>query len=487
MALKQPIPQAAVMDSKYTLEEGMLQEAAPSSGRVSRKVLTLAFLAGLGFAVLLISPGTFGGEDSAINMALAGMQLGGARLPLPTVQRTWQPAKAASAWQPAKSGQPMCQSWGGATATYTMQPENARSMMTRATGNAEGGDPIITILGATGLVGQELLELIPKAWPGAKLNLLASRKRTMDCHGKTWEIEAADILETPDAPKGDLAMVALDDDYSRKYVPILLELGYRVIDKSNCYRMDPKVPLVVPGVNSDLVTDDVKLVANPNCNTIPFCLAVAPLQRKYGLKAATVSSYQAISGAGVGTLDDFLGKCAEGYALKNRIGSNFNAKEYAGNVVPHNGNTDDSGFSSEERKLIFESQKILRQEYDVNAQCCRVPVAVGHYENAWVTFGEKVTPDMAEKVLTDKSQAPFVEYKPGAAGDEISTLAGVATRDNTVAGRVRPDPRDKTGATLCMTVSADNLRQGAATNAMRVASCWFPSKDPVLQAVCFPQ
>merc|ERR1719301_501437 len=159
----------------------------------------------------------------------------------------------------------------------------------------------------------------------------------MEFEGKSYPIRAASDLEKPDAPKGDLAMVALDDDHSRKYVPILLELGYRVVDKSNTYRMDPNVPLVVGGVNSDLVTDDVKLVANPNCNTIPFCLAVAPLQRKYGLKAATVSSYQAISGAGVGTLDDFLTKCADGYAQKNRIGTQFDKMGYAGNVFPHNG------------------------------------------------------------------------------------------------------------------------------------------------------
>merc|ERR550537_20593 len=156
----------------------------------------------------------------------------------------------------------------------------------------------------------------------------------MECHGKTWEIEDAAVLDGPDAPKGDLAMVALDDAFSKKYVPRLLELGYRVVDKSNTYRLDPDVPLVVPGVNSDLVTDDVKLVANPNCNTIPFCIAVAPLQRKFGLKAATVSSYQAISGAGVGTLDGFLEKCAEGYSKTDRIGKVFDPKGYAGNVVP---------------------------------------------------------------------------------------------------------------------------------------------------------
>merc|ERR1719311_1438215 len=239
-----------------------------------------------------------------------------------------------------------------AMAAYYLQPLNGQvlparcrnSVVTGATGSCEGGDPVVTILGATGLVGQELLRLIPRAWPNAKLQLFASRDKTMEVDGKTYEAKAAEGLEKPDAPKGDLAMVALDDDYSRRYVPRLLELGYYVVDKSNCYRMDPKVPLVVGGVNSDLVTDDVKLVANPNCNTIPFTLAVAPLQRKYGLKAATVSSYQAISGAGVGTLDDFLGKCAEGYAKKNRIGTVFDPKGYAGNVFPHNGNTDDSGF-----------------------------------------------------------------------------------------------------------------------------------------------
>merc|ERR1740127_432337 len=382
-----------------------------------------------------------------------------------------------------------------AMAAYYLQPLHGQvlpsrcrnSVVTGATGSCEGGDPVVTILGATGLVGQELLRLIPRAWPNAKLQLFASRDKTMEVDGKTYEVKAAEGLEAADAPKGDLAMVALDDDFSRRYVPRLLELGYRVIDKSNCYRMDPNVPLVAGGVNTDLVTDDQKLIANPNCNTIPFCLAVAPLQRKFGLVGATVSSYQAISGAGIGPLDTFLEKCAKGYGVTNRIGTQFDASEYAGNVVPHNGKTDESGFSSEERKLVFESRKILRlPDFDVSAQCCRVPVAVGHYENAWVTFGQKVTPEIAEAVLTDPKQAPFVEYKPGASGDGMSTLAGVANRDNTVAGRVRPDPRDKTGATLCMTVSADNLRQGAATNAMRMASCWFKSKDPELQAACFP-
>merc|ERR1740127_243838 len=306
-----------------------------------------------------------------------------------------------------------------AMAAYYLQPLQGQglparcrnSVVTGATGSCEGGDPVVTILGATGLVGQELLRLIPRAWPNAKLQLFASRDKTMVVDGKEYQVKAAEGLEAADAPKGDLAMVALDDDFSRRYVPRLLELGYYVIDKSNCYRMDPNVPLVAGGVNTDLVTDDQKLIANPNCNTIPFCLAVAPLQRKFGLKGATVSSYQAISGAGIGPLDTFLEKCAAGYKEGQekgmRIPTQFDPAGYASNVFPHNGKTDDSGFSSEERKLIFESRKILREpDFDVNAQCCRVPVAVGHYENAWVTFDNPVSPDDAQAVLTDSAQAP---------------------------------------------------------------------------------
>jgi len=344
---------------------------------------------------------------------------------------------------------------------------------------------VITILGATGLVGQELLQLIPRAYPGATLHLYASRARDWEYLGVTYKVKAAESLEDEDAPKGDIAMVALDDDHSARFVPRLLELGYHVVDKSNCYRLDPKVHLIVAGVNSDLVTKDVKLVANPNCTTIPFCLAVSPLQKKYGLRGATVSSYQAVSGAGVGPLDDFISKAGVGFseAKRQRLGGQFDASGYAGNVVPHNGKTDETGFSAEERKLMLESRKILRfPEFDISAQCCRVAVAVGHYENAWVEFDKPIKPAEAEDVLTNKKEAPFVRLMKGAAGDGISSLACLESRDEALVGRIRPDNRDKEGRTLCVTVAADNLRLGAATNAMRIASRWFPSKDPALQA-----
>src|SRR5262245_11212371 len=201
----------------------------------------------------------------------------------------------------------------------------------------------ICILGATGLVGRETIDLTSRAWPGAELALFASRDQELKHGDKTYPVKAAASLESPDAPRGDLAFVALDDEHSKRYVPRLLELGYRVIDKSNTYRADPNTPLVAAGENHDLVTDTVRRVANPNCTTIPFALAVWPLHQRFGLSNATVSTYQAVSGAGLGPLDQFLEASRRGYSEHDRFGRQFDTKTYAGNTVPHNGGTDASG------------------------------------------------------------------------------------------------------------------------------------------------
>ncbi len=341
----------------------------------------------------------------------------------------------------------------------------------------------VGVLGATGLVGRETLELVARAWPDAVLALYASRDQTTTYAGKEHPVHAASRLEESSAPHGDVAFVALDDDHSKRYVPRLLELGYRVVDKSNTYRADPNVPLVVAGVNHDLVTEEARLVANPNCTTIPLALALEPLRRAFGLASATVSTYQAVSGAGVATLDQFLGESKGGYAEADRLGARFDAKKYAGNTVPHNGGTDASGFSSEERKLVFESRKILRlPAFAVSAQCCRVAVAVGHYENVWLTLEKSATLEEIAARLADAREAPFVRFLAGAAGEGLSAVACLGDRDRALVGRLRADARDASGRSVCLTVVGDNLRLGAATNAVRVASRWFPSADPELAA-----
>lgn len=341
----------------------------------------------------------------------------------------------------------------------------------------------ICILGATGLVGRESIDLCGRAWPGAELLLFASRDQKLEHAGRSYPVRAASALEADDAPKGDLALVALDDDHSQRYVPRLLALGYRVVDKSNTYRLDPKVPLVVGGANHETVDSSVRLVANPNCTTIPLVLALAPLAQRFGLASVTVSTYQAVSGAGIAALDEFLEESRAGYSEPDRLGSRFNPTHYTGNTVPHHGKTDESGFSAEERKLVQESRKILElAELPVSAQSCRVAVAVGHYLNSWFTLREAAELGAIEAVLQDQKATPFVRYFPGASGEQVSAVACVKDRDRALVGRLRRDARDASGRSVCLTMAADNLRLGAATNAVRIASRWFPASDPELQA-----
>jgi aspartate-semialdehyde dehydrogenase len=266
-------------------------------------------------------------------------------------------------------------------------------------------------------------------------------------------------------------------------VPRLLALGYRVVDKSSTYRGDPAVPLVAAGVNTARIDDAVRLVANPNCTTIPLTLALSPLHKVYGLESVAVSTYQAVSGAGIAALDQFLEDSRHGYETVDRLGSQFDPARYAGNTVPHNGGTDDSGYSAEERKLMFETRKILElPDLPVSVQCCRVSVAVGHYENAWVTFTRPVTLDGVADVLKDATRTPFVCFTAGSSGEGLSAVATVRRRDSALVGRLRYDARDASLRSVCLTVAGDNLRLGAATNAVRVASRWFTSQAPELQA-----
>lgn len=341
----------------------------------------------------------------------------------------------------------------------------------------------VCILGATGLVGRELLHLVPRAWPGAQLHLFASRDQDVEVDGRRFEVRSAYYLDAPEAARGDLAFVALDDEHSARYVPRLIQLGYRVIDKSNTYRQDPAVPLVVAGVNDGLVDADARLVANPNCTTIPLMLALAPLRRRFGVRDLAVATYQAISGAGIAALDQFLLDAQVGYQPRDRLGLTFSPTGYAGNTVPHNGKTDESGFSAEERKLMTESAKILgAPDLKISAQCCRVPVAVGHYEQVWLACEQVASPAEVAAVLGTASDAPFVRFVPAADGSGLSALACVHDRDAALVGRVRVDPRDAAGRAVCFTVAGDNLRLGAATNAVRIAARWFEPADPTLRA-----
>ena len=341
----------------------------------------------------------------------------------------------------------------------------------------------ICILGASGLVGRELLHLVPRAWPGAQLELFASRDQDLEVEGRHHAVRGAEALDAVDAVGGELAFVALDDQHSARYVPRLRALGYKVIDKSGVYRRDPAVALVVAGVNDGLVDGSTELVANPNCTSIPLALVLAPLRRRFGLRGVTVATYQAISGAGLPTLEQFMLDARVGYQQPDRLGQQLPPGGYVGNTVPHSADTDESGFSAEERKLMFECGKILKApELPISAQCCRVPVAVGHYEQVWIECERPVDVAEAMAVLSDDREAPYVRVFPGPEGAGLSALACLQDRDRALVGRLRVDPRVTEGRGLCLTVAGDNLRVGAATNAVRIATRWFTSIDPTLQA-----
>jgi aspartate-semialdehyde dehydrogenase len=337
------------------------------------------------------------------------------------------------------------------------------------------------VVGATGLVGAELLELIPRAWPGCEIDLYASTTRKFEHKGKSYSVSSASDLDRSDAATGDVAFVALDDEYSARYVPRLLALGYRVVDKSNTFRMDPKVPLAVAGVNCDLVGQS-RLVANPNCTTIPLAMCLSVLDRRWGLEDVVVSTYQAISGAGKAPLLDFLDSAHRSYEYsggeQDLLGLSLDASAYVGNTVPHNTKTDDTGFSSEERKLMSETKRVLGiDDLSISVQCCRVPVAVGHYENAWVRFRQPAHLIELERALAD---ARWIDLFHGSDGIGLTALATVHRRDRALVGRIRRDPRSSDNKSFCMTIAADNIRLGAATNAVRIASRWFKSPDPDL-------
>jgi aspartate-semialdehyde dehydrogenase len=242
--------------------------------------------------------------------------------------------------------------------------------------------------------------------------------------------------------------------------------------------MDPKVPLAVAGVNCDLVGPS-RLVANPNCTTIPLAMCLSVLHRRWGLEDVVVSTYQAISGAGKAPLLDFLDSANRSYEHsgeeRDLLGLGLDASAYVGNTVPHSAKTDNTGFSSEERKLMSETKRILGiDDLSISVQCCRVPVAVGHYENAWVCFRQPAHLNELERAFAD---ARWIDLFRGSDGSGLTALATVHRRDRALVGRIRRDPRSPDNRSYCMTIAADNIRLGAATNAVRVASRWFKSAD----------
>jgi aspartate-semialdehyde dehydrogenase len=324
--------------------------------------------------------------------------------------------------------------------------------------------PAVALVGATGAAGSTVLRVLEdRAFPLSELRVLASPRSA----GMPVTFRGADLTVAavePSLLEGcDIVFFAAGSATSREYAPVVAAQGGVAVDKSSFYRMDPNVPLVVPEVNGERVREHRGIIANPNCVAIPLSVALAPLQRAFGLRHLTVATYQAASGAGrnlVAELDVQQRDDAAG-----RVPSHdFYPHVLHGNVVPggwkmHGDDTE------EEVKVAQEVRRLLDlPELGVGITTVRVPVAIGHAAAVWVELETDADPAEARRILEG---APGVVVVDDPASQAYPTPREVAGSDQVHVGRIRRDPSREHG--LALFVVADNLRKGAATNAVQVA------------------
>lgn len=319
----------------------------------------------------------------------------------------------------------------------------------------------LAIAGATGIVGRRMLRIIESA--GAlpeRLGLLASPGSAgtqIEVGGQPYVVES---LAEADFSEYDAAFFCVGDELSQRYVPQALAAGCAVVDKSGVYRLDPQVPLVVPGVNDSVVSSATQLIANPNCSTIILLHALAPLAREFGLRSAFAATYQSVSGAGrdgVDALDSQSRRALDSGPLEQE---RLESGQFAFNVLPQIGRLDEQGRCSEEAKLVEESRKILALPgLQMIAHAARVPVAIGH--GVAVTASFETEPDL-RRVAELWNSSPVLRYLP----DGLPTPVSCAGHDLVECGRLRRESALPNA--LSFFVCGDNVNIGAALNGWRI-------------------
>jgi len=323
----------------------------------------------------------------------------------------------------------------------------------------------VAVVGATGLVGQEMLRVLKqRKFPVARLKALASERSAgseLRWDGSTISVEAL----AEDSFEGvDVALFSAGSGVSRAYAPIAAEAGALVVDNSSAWRMQQNVPLVVPEVNPQDIPDNEGIIANPNCCAIPLTVALEPLRRVAGLKRVVVATYQSASGAGKALVDELEGQTraiAAGHAPEVRVYPH----QLAHNVVPGGWPAEGDGHNEEEVKIVSETRKIMHQPgLPVAATCVRVPVPIGHGEAVFVETEHELDADGARTVLRESEGIVVVD---GPGDQDYPTPASIAGSDEVYVGRIRKDPSTRRG--LALWIVSDNLRKGAALNAVQIA------------------
>ena len=324
----------------------------------------------------------------------------------------------------------------------------------------------VAVVGATGNVGREMLNILEEVnFPVETIHAIASRKSIgLEVAFGDRILKCQDI-EQFDFSKVDLVLMSVSGTFSKEWSPRIGAAGPIVIDNSSAFRMDPDVPLVVPEVNPDDVTwaHRKNIIANPNCSTAQLVVALKPLHDAARIKRVVVATYQSVSGAGKEGMDELFDQTKNVFVLGATPPNKF-PKQIAFNVIPFIGSFQDDGYTDEEQKMWKETHKILDPDIKLTVTCVRVPVMVGHSEAVNVEFHDPIDEDDARDLLRDSPGLVVIDKR-----DDTGYMTPKEAQGEfpVFVSRIRRDPTVENG--LSMWVVADNLRKGAALNAVQIA------------------
>jgi aspartate-semialdehyde dehydrogenase len=326
----------------------------------------------------------------------------------------------------------------------------------------------VVVVGATGNVGREMLAVLAeREFPMDEVAAVASsRSQGIEVElGDTGRMLKCRNLEHFDFTGWDIALFAAGSAATKDYAPKAAAAGCVVIDNSSLYRMDPDVPLVVPEVNPEAIDGYAKrnIIANPNCSTAQMVVALKPLHDAAKIKRVVVSTYQSVSGAGKAGMDELFEQSRNIFVGDPAVPTTF-TKQIAFNVIPHIDVFLDDGSTKEEWKMVVETKKILDPKIKINATCVRVPVFVGHSEAINIEFENEISAEQAQDILREAPGIMLIDKRED--GGYITPIECVGD-GATYVSRVREDPTVENGLTIwCV---SDNLRKGAALNAVQIA------------------
>lgn len=325
----------------------------------------------------------------------------------------------------------------------------------------------LAVAGVTGAVGQEFLQVLAdRNFPFSKIKMLASKRsvgKTVQFKGQTYTVEKLTKDSFDDV---DIALFSAGGARSKEFAPAAVAAGAVVVDNSSAFRMDPETPLVVPEVNPQDVAQHKGIIANPNCSTIIMVVPIWPIHKVNPIKRIVVSTYQAASGAGAKAMRELLDQSRDVLADRPARKEAF-PHQIAFNLFSHNSAIGPDGYCEEETKMVKETQKMFHcPDIGITATCVRVPVLRAHSESINLELTNPMTPDQVREIL---SKAPGIKIVDDRDANYFPMPLDATGQDDVLVGRIRRDISRTDGRGIDMFVSGDQLRKGAALNAVQIA------------------